>query len=461
MASRRHIWLWITGVAAATAAVFAGFQAVHATTATFAVIVISAIAVGAASLSSRWASDSFDDRRFLFRIFLVGYFFRLAIALFQYFYLTPDFFAPDQNAYHLFASMGAERMEAGLAPFPETALRHRLYVIYCAYLYYLFGSDILLPSLLNSIYGCLAAMAAYRLTAMLDTPEAGRYTALLVLFTPSHMLWSALNLRDVPAILSLMFAVYFMTQLKLKFSFAAVLGFVLAMLVLLGLRDYIFFLTLGSLLIGYLGVRSGRMLEFMAGGILVMSASIFLYNAVPDGNPFARPATLADIQTYRQGFLSDASSAFLPDADVSTPAGALLYFPIGLAYFLLAPFPWQWGSPRQIIAVPETLLWYSLIPATIAGFVHIARTRLGTTLPLLILIASVTVSYAMVQGNIGTSFRHRAQVIVFLYVFSAIGLRLRRTPQPNPPVPGGHPATSAQAMARVQGVSPTAPPAQA
>ncbi len=429
-------------------ALFVGYESAGNTAAVFAVVALGTLGVGAGLLLTYWAADSITDRQFLFRIFCIGLGLRLAIALFQYNYLSVDFFAPDQNSYHLLGSRGAEGLAAGRDFSAGTEWKHRFYIFYVSVLYYLVGPNPLVPSVLNSVYGCAVAVLLYRITADLDRPEAGRYAALLGMFTPSHMLWSALNLRDTPTILALVLAVYFTVRLKQEFSGGAVIGFVLSMLVLLGLRYYIFVLALGSLVIGYLGVRSGRMAEFLAGGILFLGAAMILYQAAPPENEFLRSASLSGIQSYRQGMVEGAESAYLVDADVSTPLGALLYLPVGLAYFLLAPFPWQWGSLRQLIAVPETLFWYALIPATLAGFIRLAREKMAVVLPLYVLMASVTLSYSMVQGNVGTAFRHRAQVIVFAYIFAGIGLRLRRAqqqPEKPPPEPG-LPATVSPAV---------------
>jgi hypothetical protein len=46
---------------------------------------------------------------------------------------------------------------------------------------------------------------------------------------------------------------------------------------------------------------------------------------------------------------------------ISTPAGAALYLPIGVANFLFSPFPWRINSWRQIMALPEAFLTYWLV----------------------------------------------------------------------------------------------------
>jgi hypothetical protein len=37
-----------------------------------------------------------------------------------------------------------------------------------------------------------------------------------------------------------------------------------------------------------------------------------------------------------------------------------------------------------------------------------------------------TVSYALVESNLGTAYRHRAQVLIPLFIFAAVGIAARR-----------------------------------
>ena len=45
---------------------------------------------------------------------------------------------------------------------------------------------------------------------------------------------------------------------------------------------------------------------------------------------------------------------------------------------------------------------------------------------LVALILVMTTAYSLVEGNVGTAFRHRAQVMVFLLMFAAVGWGMGR-----------------------------------
>jgi hypothetical protein len=47
-------------------------------------------------------------------------------------------------------------------------------------------------------------------------------------------------------------------------------------------------------------------------------------------------------------------------------------------------------------------------------------------LPILVFASSLTLAYALMQGNVGTAYRQRTQVTMFFFVFMAVGIVLRR-----------------------------------
>jgi hypothetical protein len=124
--------------------------------------------------------------------------------------------------------------------------------------------------------------------------------------------------------------------------------------------------------------------------------------------------------------MATGGSAFQDNVDISTPGRALAFLPVGIAYFLFSPFPWQMTSTLKLFSLPEMLLIYALTPAMLSGIRHALRTRFREALQILLLTALLTVSYALGEGNVGTLYRHRAQAILFYLTFGAAGLELRR-----------------------------------
>jgi hypothetical protein len=136
--------------------------------------------------------------------------------------------------------------------------------------------------------------------------------------------------------------------------------------------------------------------------------------------------TLDRLQTTREDQATWGQSGFGREYDVSTPAGAVAALPTGLVYLLFAPCPWAVSGLRQALVLPETLVWYALMPAFVRGLNHAVRHRLRSVLPILVFAASLTVAYALMQGNVGTAYRQRTQVTMFFFVFMGVGLVERR-----------------------------------
>jgi hypothetical protein len=140
---------------------------------------------------------------------------------------------------------------------------------------------------------------------------------------------------------------------------------------------------------------------------------------------------LQAVQVARSDLAATANTGFAQDVDVSTTAGALSAIPIGLIYLLFAPFPWQLANLRQSITLPEMLIWWGSFPMLVLGVWFTLKYRLRQALPILIFTSMLTLAYSIFQGNVGTAYRQRAQLLVFYFIFVAVGVVLIRERREN------------------------------
>ena len=98
----------------------------------------------------------------------------------------------------------------------------------------------------------------------------------------------------------------------------------------------------------------------------------------------------------------------------------------GLVYLVFAPFPWSVSGLRQALVLPETLVWYALMPAFVRGLSFGLRRHFRTILPIVVFAVSLTLAYALMQGNIGTAYRQRTQITMFFFIFMAVGVVEKR-----------------------------------
>jgi hypothetical protein len=195
------------------------------------------------------------------------------------------------------------------------------------------------------------------------------------------------------------------------------------------LRFYVFYMVVIATLGTFVFSRGRGLVSGLVGQVvmvLAFSGAMFLGVRGETVRQQQDYLNLEHIQVARADQANLARSGYGGEIDVSTPAGAVAALPMGLVYMLLAPFPWSVSGIRQLLTVPEMLVWYALLPALARGLRHTVRERLGPALPILVFALLLTVSYAVFQSNVGTVYRQRTQISMFFFIFMGLGLELRK-----------------------------------
>lgn len=362
---------------------------------------------------------------------------RALAAIVIHFMVAPGLFAPDEATYNFRGNLLAKywRGEIPMDPTPGFQGETKGYYYIVAALYYPFGQLPLLPKLLNAWVGSRAVLELFRLTRLIGGSEtAAIRAAKFMAFFPSMVLWSSLMVRDVWVQWLLVRLAREMAELKGRLIPSRMVSAGLMIWGLTLFRSYLLYAAVGPFVLSFLLGRARDIVRnVFLGSMLALG---LVYFGSQGGGTEAKVQTLdlVELQKLRSWSSSSvaAESAFASDADISTMGGALSFLPTGLLYFFFAPFPWQIGSIRQSLAIPETLFFYTLIPGIAAGALFLFRKRLSDSLGVLLVTMTVTFGYAIGQGNVGTLYRHKAQVIGFYYAFAAIGMEQRRR-QPSAP----------------------------
>ena len=117
---------------------------------------------------------------------------------------------------------------------------------------------------------------------------------------------------------------------------------------------------------------------------------------------------------------------FFKNADISSLGKLVGFAPLGLIYALFAPFPWNVGSTSQIMVIPETIIFYILFPFTLRGLVFSYKKRFNQGIFLIFIIVAIILFVSLVDSNAGTLYRHRSVAFYLLFIFTAVGLSLKR-----------------------------------
>lgn len=376
-----------------------------------------------------------DTRRWLLWLVAGALGVRLLLIFVVHFVISPYVFAPDARTYEYFGGVIRDYW-SGLRP-TVGSIAGSWQV---AYHYIngaaieLFGDDASLgPVVLNTFASVWTALLTFHLGRKIRNEATGKVLAVLVAFFPSLVLWSVLNIRDSITTFLVVMAALLVVRAREKASTRNGLLALGTLVVLSTFRDYMGLLTGAGLALGLVAaLRPGKVFRTLATGVVVVVGLVLVAETSGVLERFPVERSLDVITQLREDMTRGAGSAFAGEAAFEGPADAISFLPVGAVYFLFAPFPWAISSPLQMAALPETLLWYALIPVTLLGLTTVWRERRPGALPLLSVLLVIISAYSLVEGNVGTAYRHRAQVMPLVFFFTAVGLeRLWRRWQAN------------------------------
>lgn len=377
-------------------------------------------------------SQTGNHARFLLRLFVGAFLIRVLVGTLIFVFNLQGFLGTDAFSYDFYGHIMVTMDETNsyyrslLNSFIGGGTGSGWGMIYLvAGVYKLVGRNMLATQLVNCVIGAATApiifMCAHHIFSNL---RVARLAGLFVAFFPSLVLWSSQGLKDGPIVFLLALAMLATLKLGEKFDLKYLAILVGALFGILSLRFYIFYILLtaiiGAFVIGMRGfTASGFLRQFL---ILIAIGLAFTYLGISRyASVQVESLDLQRVQRARSDLARSATSGFGKDVDVSTTSGALSAIPVGVVYLLFAPFPWQLASVRQSITLPEMLVWWASFPALVLGLWFGIKYRLREASPILIFMTMLTLAYSVFQGNVGTAYRQRSQLLVFYFIFVAVG----------------------------------------
>ena len=323
-----------------------------------------------------------------------------------------------------------------------------LMVTVIAIFYYITQGVRALPLLLI-LYSAVTAWVpvyTYWIARELGAPAApARQAAWIVALSPAFVFWSGSLYKEGLVMLALSAAVYHALRLQSRWQGRSLVTLAVSLFALLALRFYLAIMMGVVIALGLLWARDNQKLSAYRRGVfppLIRQAFILIaFLSLMVGLGFKENAEyrlaespegsvveldLARLNVDRQWSATSAYSGYLTEADISTPTGAVRYFPVGLVYFLAVPFPWQFGSLRQNLVIPETAFWLFLYPVIGIGIIRGLRVNRPGTMVVLAATGGMCVIYTLLSGNVGLAYRMRSQVWLFWAPFAAWGWEVLR-----------------------------------
>jgi hypothetical protein len=373
---------------------------------------------------------------FLLKLFVAALLTRMLLATGIFVFKAQEFFGGDAITYDRF---GYEQLRAWGGDRYSQSLVNQFVgvdqvggwgmVRMVGAVYAVVGRNMLAVQFVNSVLGAgtavlifLCAQHVYR------NVRVARFAAVCVAFYPSLVLWSAQGLKDGPIVFFLALSILATLRLGEKFTLKYVAILLIALFSLLSLRFYVFYMiavAIGGAFV--IGMQKLSTVSFTRQVVIVVLLGLGLtYLGITRfaNSQLGQYATLERVQRSRLDAATSAQSGFGREVDVSTTQGAIATVPLGLIYLLFAPFPWQLTSLRQSITLPEMILWWASFPMLILGLWFSVKHRLRQISPILIFTVMLSLAYSVFQGNVGTAYRQRAQLLVFYFIFVAVGFVL-------------------------------------
>ena len=373
-----------------------------------------------------------EEKEFITTVFLVALALRMAFGLFIHIYDLREFFGGDAFSYDLKASEMVENwMGLSINPDntffefdPRSGIAWGMYYM-TAIIYYVFGRNIFAAQSFCAVIGAATAPMIYFCSRKIfNNLNVARFAAIGIAIFPSFVIWSGQLLKDGLIIFLLVVVMTMVLQLQARFGYAALGILVGSMLGILSLRFYIFYMVLvavvGSFVVGLSSTKRSILRSTL---ILFAIGFALAYLGVGQRASVELPifTNLERINYSRADLAKSADSGFGEDLDVSTTEGALFAIPTGFSVLMFAPYPWQAANLRQAITIPEVLIWWAMIPFLVVGLVYTINNRLRNAFPILMFSLMLTIAYSLFQGNVGTAYRQRTQIQVFLFVLIGVG----------------------------------------
>jgi len=332
-------------------------------------------------------------------------------------------------------------------------------------LYYYFGVVPLAAHMISAALGVVVVRNIYRTTELIAGSTAGILVAAIWAVLPSVVLVTSLTTRDPIILFSVTTLCYWMVKFesgKAKSLILLGIGILLFATTMCFFRTHqmVYILTsigaAGAVTFGWnrkkprrvlLGVRIlagvailifsfmviGRSgctvdirkvmnskLPFFTTTSAIRAKLIHPKKTKPYSASFASPVVdvlsraLAISSGLRKG--NSGTKYWISDASDRLNWSLAYRLPLRSVIYVLSPFPWQVESTFLKVAVAENLIFYVFLIAGAFWLPYFYRARFEMAHFIVIYIFLSIFMYGLLQGNIGTGYRHRMQFIWILFI---------------------------------------------
>ncbi len=401
-----------------------------------AVLVVAILSAVAIVIFRRYT----EEKDFITNVFLVALALRMGFGIFVHVFELREFFGGDARAYDIYGALlsdtwlGRPAADGLTVQIDPTGAGWGMYYI-TGFIYTLLGRNIFAAQSFCAVIGAATApMVYFCANKVVGNLKVAKIAAISIAVFPSFVIWSGQLLKDGLIIFLLVLIMTMILQLQERVNYLAIAMLVFALFGISSLRFYILYMVavaiVGSFIVGV--NTSNRSILRRAFVLVLLGVSAVYFGVGRNAGTEIRVfGNLDRIQASRADLARAAESGYGEDVDVSTTEGALSALPLGFTYLMFAPFPWQASNLRQAITIPEVLLWWAMMPFLISGMIYAIKYRMRSSFPILIFSLLLTIAYSLFLGNVGTAYRQRTQIQVFLFILIGVGWTVYKEKQEN------------------------------
>lgn len=321
-----------------------------------------------------------------------------------------------------------------------------------AFLYSIFGHNILIVRLFNVLAGALTVVLVHAIFVKIFGDSVSKRGANYLVFFPDHIFYGSMQLRDTLVLLFIVAIVWqwLITLENRQFRFQQTLVLTVLCLMLGSLR----FLLAGfvSILAVTHLVMKKRLIEALAiVSVIFILSGLPLLHSESSYLSEAPSLLIARMETYFEPDQSEKlqnrvgeESSFSVAQDslalqvYSNPswrnAEGLALLAVGYIAFWFLPFPpWMLITFENVsdnLIFIGTMYWYALLPFSLAGIYYSLRDNKNkyrsAFVPILVVLL-ISLGLVITGSVIGGTSRYRLMIMPFIFMFASLGFERRRS----------------------------------
>lgn len=391
-------------------------------------------------VSRRVAAEA-GERRFLQQLFLAAYALRILFAL-AFFYGAPALihdhpylsqaFLNDDGVAMDRAAMGVvdslrqgNPLSLSAVPIPGS----RGYILLTAAIYAVFGYQPLAVRFVDSFLGALIPVFTYGLAASLLSMRWARVAALLVAFYPEQIIYSSVQLKEIPLGLAMIVFLWALWRWLSERGILKIVVMAACLAYVLLTRFYYAFPLLAAVPVALLYPPRGqrtRLRRWITGAVLLV---LLFFIAESILNPFLGISLRDPFSSGRQSYFILGEQQIAADSFYQVFSGRsgltrLAAVPLIVAFTMLNPFllwPLLDPDPVYTLLSPAIVLWYLLMPFVV--FSLVSRALVREWRPLVTVVVVALLLLAISGGGAVATGRLKVPLQSLLLIGAADGLR--------------------------------------